>query len=448
MPLRSGMRKLAVCLLAASALVSCTRRETREQPASNAANRTDADITYDASVPASGSFDSDNDLLERGRRDTSWITAARTDLERRQALSRSGGPMIHPRSNAADSLAAARRRQLTGGATGTPGAGGAKGLNLALPGFERLWTGQGADSLPVLTVQVWLDRVEFSPGVLDGEWGKNTAKALYWFQDAYGLTPTGNIDPATLQLLERLTGDWDPVVRYTVSAEDVKGPFTPLPDDVYEKAKLPCLCYANALEGLGEKFHTRPEFLTALNGGKDLASVAAGTELQVPHIDFDGREGATADSVARIIISKRGFYTHALDASGNILYHFPSTLGSKYDPSPEGNLKITGIAFDPPFHYQPKLFHDVPDTEPEAHLPAGPNSPVGLVWMQLSKENYGIHGTATPETIGYESSHGCIRLTNWDAVFLAHHVKRGVPVEFSEANQAAVTGGGNETGGR
>jgi len=139
-----------------------------------------------------------------------------------------------------------------------------------------------------------------------------------------------------------------------------------------------------------------------------------------------------ADSVliARLIISKTGFWTHAVDSAGHVIYHYPSTLGAGYDPSPTGDFKVTGVASDPKFHYQPKLFHEVPDTNPDAHLPPGPNSPVGVVWISLSKPHYGIHGTSSPETIGYVSSHGCVRLTNWDAFKLAEFVEPGTQVVF------------------
>jgi lipoprotein-anchoring transpeptidase ErfK/SrfK len=150
--------------------------------------------------------------------------------------------------------------------------------------------------------------------------------------------------------------------------------------------------------------------------------------------------------VARIRVSKDGFYLHALDESGRILYHFPTTVGAGYDPSPSGDFRVTGVAYDPDFHYQPKLFADVPDTDEDALLPPGPNSPVGLVWMQLSKDNYGIHGTAEPATIGYGTSHGCVRLTNWDALFLANRTARETPVEFTGEDGGSATQAGNGTG--
>jgi lipoprotein-anchoring transpeptidase ErfK/SrfK len=162
-----------------------------------------------------------------------------------------------------------------------------------------------------------------------------------------------------------------------------------------------------------------------------LDHLTPGTRLVVPNVR-DRTAANPADSVliARLIISKTGFWTHAVDSAGHVIYHFPSTLGAGYDPSPTGDFKVTDVAADPAFHYQPKLFHEVPDTKPDAHLPPGPNSPVGVVWISLSKPHYGIHGTSSPETIGYVSSHGCVRLTNWDALKLADLVELGTPVEF------------------
>jgi lipoprotein-anchoring transpeptidase ErfK/SrfK len=154
--------------------------------------------------------------------------------------------------------------------------------------------------------------------------------------------------------------------------------------------------------------------------------------------------------VARIVISIDGFYLHALDDQGRLLYHFPTTVGSKYQPSPTGEFHVASIAFDPWFHWQPALFDEVPDTEEDERLPPGPNSPVGVVWMALSKDNYGIHGTGEPATIGYATSHGCVRLTNWDARFLAERVAEGVPVVFRDigAGETPVATTDGVAGGR
>jgi lipoprotein-anchoring transpeptidase ErfK/SrfK len=301
----------------------------------------------------------------------------------------------------------------------------------------------------VLALQQLLDRVRFSPGVIDGKWGKNTEKAVYWLQAALGLEPTGKVDASLFDRLSRAAGTASPVRRYTVGAADLAGPFTAIPEEYTRQAALDCLCYESAREELAERFHVDPELLAKLNPDVDLDHLVAGSELWVPDVEpLDAGAVPTAETprpppaasspIAEIVVSKGGFYLQALDAAGRVLYHFPTTVGAGYDASPSGELEVIGRAFEPTFHYQPKLFADVPDTEPEATLPAGPNSPVGLVWMELSKDNYGIHGTAEPATIGYSTSHGCVRLTNWDAVFLARQLANGVPVRFEDGGARAA----------
>lgn len=289
-----------------------------------------------------------------------------------------------------------------------------------------------------LQLQVLLDRAQFSPGIIDGVWGDNAAKALAFFRSsASGDTVAARdsvvtVDEATWSRL-RAAGASQPILtRYTVTTDDVDGPFTDVPDNVYEQAKLECLCYSSAAEAIAEKFHTSQKLLSQLNPRVSLTSITAGTELIVPNV-----EAAVVDStaekssgIARIVVSRAGFWTHAVDSSGKVLAHFPSTLGGGYDPSPTGDYRLTNIAWNPTFHYQPTLFAEVSDKKPTARLPKGPNSPVGVVWMAISKPHYGIHGTSSPETIGYSNSHGCVRLTNWDAIALGRLVSRGTPVEF------------------
>jgi len=366
-----------------------------------------------------------------------------------------------------------------------------------------------------LHLQVLLDRANFSPGILDGAWGDNAAKALRWFKVAAGMdsTAAGNadsstvVDQATYKRLVAAAGAAPVTTRYTITEADIQGPFVQIPERVYDQAKLPCMCYSSPAEALAERFHATEKLLGQLNPGVNLASLAPGAILTVPNVEGDAaaanatkstasktsasspanktsaskpgdslRKTATVDSagkpatgrgratnrrvattprtdsvladsgalqpapasaavpmtgtVTKLIVSKKDFWIHALDASGNILYHFPSTLGAGYDPSPTGDYSITNIAQDPTFHYQPKLFAEVSDDKPEARLPKGPNSPVGVVWMAISKPHYGIHGTSAPETIGYQNSHGCVRLTNWDARKLSKLVSAGTKVEF------------------
>lgn len=284
----------------------------------------------------------------------------------------------------------------------------------------------------VLRTQILLDRAMFSPGIMDGRWGKNTVQALYWFQRREGLHATARLDSATFQRLLQAAGNpRELVVRKTLTADDVKGPFTQIPDDIYEHAKMSCSCYESLTEKLSEDYHSTPELLARLNPGVDLDNVKAGQSIYLPAVRDESRAGSRGQ-VAKIVVSGRGNYVHAVDAAGQVLYHFPSTLGGKYSPSPSGAFKVNSVTPNPSWHYQPGILVGVPDNEPEAMIPAGPNVAVGKVWIDLSEEHYGIHGTSEPQTIGYASSNGCVRLTNWDVEFLSHHVRAGVPVEFRD----------------
>lgn len=284
----------------------------------------------------------------------------------------------------------------------------------------------------VLRAQILLDRALFSPGIMDGRWGKNTVQALYWFQRREGLPATARLDSATFERLRRAAGNpRELVVRRTLTAEDVKGPFVTIPEDIYEHAELSCSCYESLSEKLSEDYHATPELLEKLNPGVDLNTLRAGQSIHVPAVRDETRAGSRGQ-VARIIVSGRGNYVHAVDAGGRVLYHFPSTLGGKYSPSPSGRFTINAVTRDPAWHYQPDILVGVPDHEPEAMIPAGPNVAVGKVWIDLSEPHFGIHGTSEPQTIGYASSNGCVRLTNWDVEFLSHHVRQGIPVEFRD----------------
>jgi lipoprotein-anchoring transpeptidase ErfK/SrfK len=290
-----------------------------------------------------------------------------------------------------------------------------------------------------LQLQILLDRAGFSPGIIDGTWGVNAAKAITFFthpddpERLSGDAPPSvtSVDRATYNRLRTAARHKPLLRRYRITGGDLRGPFTPIPEDVYQQAKLECLCYASPIEALSERFHSSRKLLQDLNPKVNFDKLRQGTTLLVPNVELDGAAVPQDTAIiARVIISKKHFWTHAVDADGRIIYHFPSTLGAGYDPSPSGDVRVTYVSRNPSFRYQPKLFYEVPDDKPEAKLPAGPNSPVGLVWMSLSKPHYGIHGTSSPETIGYANSHGCVRLTNWDALRLSDLVDIGTPVQF------------------
>jgi lipoprotein-anchoring transpeptidase ErfK/SrfK len=433
----------ALPLLLAGCIYEDATDETEQGSAGSEASR------EDISVPDAGETAYEPAALEKLRRDASWRAAAERDRAARAAAVARQSPQQPVPPDPTGNLEPSPAPGSTGGA---PGAQPSLRAPTAPESFEqispdtlslepRLPVGRDGGGPTVLRTQILLDRVRFSPGVIDGTWGQNTEKALFWFQHAQGLPATGEVDGPTWNALTQAAGNPEPLRSLSLTEEDLRGPFIELPDDVYARESLDCLCYETPLEMLAERSHCTPDLLRQLNPQADFDRLAPGDVIWTPNVadvlaprppGEPAAERAARSQVAEVSISKTGYYLQALDAAGNILYHFPSTLGSRYDPSPSGAHQITGIFPKPDFHYQPALLADVPDTKPDAQLPPGPNSPVGLVWMQLSKPHNGIHGTAVPETIGYSSSHGCVRLTNWDALFLSEHIRPGVRVRFME----------------
>lgn len=289
---------------------------------------------------------------------------------------------------------------------------------------------RGKDARPAspgLVLQAALDRAGFSPGEIDGRAGPVTKRALAAFQKEHDLTPSGKVDGETWDALGVEPGDSArTLARYSISAQDVSGPFTSeIPDDMEDKAELPALGYTSVVEALAERFHASPKLLRALNPD---ARFAADEVILVPQVDGSPRAAEATDVV--VSVSKSAQTLTVRNADGEILLFAPVTVGSERDPLPIGRWKVNGVQRDPVFHYNPDLFWDADASDDKAKIPAGPNNPVGAVWIDLDKPHYGIHGTPEPGKIGYRESHGCVRLTNWDALELAELVKPGTPVIF------------------
>ncbi|MGD0360505.1 MAG: L,D-transpeptidase family protein [Bryobacteraceae bacterium] len=283
--------------------------------------------------------------------------------------------------------------------------------------------GLNAKGSSVVRVQILLDRAHFSCGEVDGSYGSNLEKTVSAFERAHDLPANGAVESDIWALLN---ADQAPALfTYTITGDDLKGPFVKLPADLMEQAKLPYLGYESPLEELAEKFHSSPSLLKALN--PESAFEQEGESIVVPNVIT-----MPPGHAASVMVSKSDSSVTALDADGKILSYYVATIGSEHDPLPIGDWKIKGVAHNPVFHYNPNLFWNANPADQKAEIKSGPRNPVGVVWIDLSKEHYGIHGTPAPGEIGHAESHGCIRLTNWDASELASMVKPGTPAVLAE----------------
>ena len=312
---------------------------------------------------------------------------------------------------------------------------------------------------PLMQAQVVLDRQGFGPGVIDGKMGLSMRNALRGFQEANALDVTGELDEQTSAQLAK----WKniPSTREVIIPESWgTATYLATPEDPADQAKLASLAYQSIDERLAERFHTTVEVLRELNtvatptpeakasAAPPASTFRAGQKIRVPNIGADSIEpgvienrdwqhtlaslgvGTGQPEVARIVVSKKAGTLKGYDEAGRLVAMFTVTTGSRSDPLPLGEWKILGKSYNPTYSYNPALLRNTPKDAKKQQLPAGPNSPVGVIWIDLSKDHYGIHGTPEPEHIGRTESNGCVRLTNWDAARLAQMVSQSTQVLF------------------
>ena len=321
---------------------------------------------------------------------------------------------------------------------------------------------------PLMQAQVVLDRLGFTPGVVDGKMGLSTVNAIKGFQESRGMEISGKLDEPTLQALSQ----WKdiPATRVvTIPAEFANDQYVAIPKDRKEQAKLSRMGYTSFAEKLAERFHTTEAVLVELNPQLSGEAPAEGTappernavaaktlaiayrpnmQLRVPNVGADRFDasavkdpkwattlkmlgvGTEQPKAAKIVVDKSDEVLRVLDGQGKLIAQFTATMGSEKFPLPLGTWKLNGTGYNPDWGYDPALLANAPKDDPKLTIPAGPNNPVGVVWIDLSKEHYGIHGTDEPSRIGRAESNGCIRLTNWDAARLAQMVSSGITAEF------------------
>jgi lipoprotein-anchoring transpeptidase ErfK/SrfK len=293
--------------------------------------------------------------------------------------------------------------------------------DIAAAMFSGEGFGEGPDPL-VAKVQIMLDRNNTSPGVIDGYPGENVDKAIRAFETMNDMEPDGALDEKVWAALAGV-GFGPVITSYTITEDDLSGIVKEVPEDYSEMAEMDHVGYTSVEEKLDERFHMDLEFLTALNPDADFSSTGAEIMVAAPGKDAQGK-------IDGVEVDKQQAQLRAFDGDDELVAAYPASVGSDQLPSPSGKHEVVAVAPEATYSYRPDVNFQQGDNDEPLTLPPGPNNPVGGIWLDLSAPTYGLHGTPEPDLIDKIQSHGCIRMTNWDARELAGMVEQGTVVEF------------------
>ncbi|NNH01040.1 L,D-transpeptidase [Acinetobacter sp. ANC 5414] len=399
------------CILAGTAFAASTAEQPLN-PQKIADTAVQDPIDPLATEPASSAQSTETHITQQEQRDLNKASQSLEDLKETEDDTAAIGvaPTTKTPTTTTSSSAAAAKASWT-----------LNGLNNA-EWYENIGKGQ----FPVYArAHVMLNNAHASPGAIDGSSGKNTLKAIASFQQINGIKPTGILTQETWEALIAKQGSKPAFIEYTITDADLKGPYAAsIPHDYALQAKMKGLYYTRVTEMLGEKFHMDEDFLKKLN--PKVTFKKAGEKIIVANI-----RNEVPEDIHLIVAHKGAKQLYLFNSRNQMIGSFPATIGSSDTPSPTGTYKVTGVAPNPWYSYSPSNFLQGNNTKPLS-LPPGPNAPVGNIWIGLSKKSFGIHGTPNPSAISKTASHGCIRLTNWDANDLGKKVKSGVTVKFLE----------------
>jgi lipoprotein-anchoring transpeptidase ErfK/SrfK len=322
-----------------------------------------------------------------------------------------------------------------------------------------------AERMEMVRVQIFLDRANFRPGKIDGLGGEFTQKAADRYCGANGLPVGSRLDVSSIATAYR---------DYTIAKEDLDW-IGPQASEPPEQETLKAMLYADLWELVAERFHCDLDFLHELNRKAPKNELTVGSVLRVPDVtEFEiakvaalekqrkeeekakkgsreqqenssqaaapspspAEHGTTSTTPAsggeapiRRLELLRAERLIELYEGDRLVACFPCTPGSREVPVPDGQWKVTKNVLMPYFRWDKSVLENGVRSDNAYNLPPGPNNPVGVVWMAINKPSVGMHGTPHPDQIGRNESHGCIRMSNWDALLLSELVEKGTIID-------------------